>query len=118
MVQRMGTPLGPGRDTQKILKRFRNMRDTQYWLAHNTFLVDEVAIRLHHRLVSKIHGFPNGNGRHARMLADVIAVKYGQPEFTWGKANLGEARAQYLAALRAMDADPDNVQPLLQFARS
>ena len=110
--------LNIGCDPAYIRPEIRKLLDdTQYWLAHNTFLVDEVAIRLHHRLVSKIHGFPNGNGRHARMLADVIAVKYGQPEFTWGKANLGEARAQYLTALRAMDGDPNNVQPLLQFAR-
>jgi fido (protein-threonine AMPylation protein) len=66
--------------------------------------------------------FPNGNGRHARMMTDVLAVKFSQPEFTWGAGvNLvaeGNARAQHLAALRALDANENDVQLLLDFARS
>ena len=79
-------------------------------------------IRFHHQLVSKIHPFANGNGRHARMITDVIAVKNGQEEFSWGAgANLvteGRARAAYLAALRALDANENDVKSLLEFARS
>jgi Fic family protein len=79
-------------------------------------------IRFHHQLVSKIHPFANGNGRHARMITDVIAVKHGQAEFSWGTgANLveqGRARAAYLAALRALDANENDVKSLLEFARS
>ena len=79
-------------------------------------------IRFHHQLVSKIHPFANGNGRHARMITDVIAVKNGQAEFSWGAgANLvaeGRARAAYLAALRALDANENDVKSLLEFARS
>jgi Fic family protein len=86
------------------------------------FPVDECLIRFHHQLVSKIHPFPNGNGRHARMMTDVIAVKFGRPEFTWGAAeNLvaeTTARAGYLAALRTLDANDNDVRPLLDFARS
>ena len=56
------------------------------------------------------------------MMTDVLAVKYGQPEFTWGAAaNLvaeGDARAQYLAALCALDANENDVKALLHFARS
>jgi Fic-DOC domain mobile mystery protein B len=92
--------------------------DVRYWIENNTYPPDEIAIRLHHRLVL-IHPFPNGNGRHARLIADVIAMKLGRPAFTWGSANLvkeGEARTRYLEAIRA--ADNGDIQPLLKFARS
>jgi len=60
-------------------------------------------IRFHHQLVSKIHPFANGNGRHARMITDVIAVKNGQEEFSWGAgANLvAEGRARRLSGCAA-----------------
>jgi len=35
--------------------------DAKFWVEHQTFLPDEIAIRFKHRLVS-IHCFPNGNG--------------------------------------------------------
>jgi Fic-DOC domain mobile mystery protein B len=92
--------------------------DVRYWIQNATFEPDETAVRLHHRLVV-IHLFPNGNGRHARLMADALAVKLGQPTFTWGSATLigaGDARAGYLAALRM--ADGGDVRPLLAFARS
>jgi Fic-DOC domain mobile mystery protein B len=92
--------------------------DTRYWIENGTYLPDEIAVRFHHRLVF-IHPFPNGNGRHARLIADIIAVKLGRPAFTWGSANLvkeGEARTTYLEAIRA--ADDGDIQPLLNFARS
>jgi Fic-DOC domain mobile mystery protein B len=105
--------------TQRIAQLLGN---AQYWLDNNTFPVDESAIRFHHQLVSKIHPFANGNGRHARMITDVVAVKHGRPEFTWGSGqNLvqeRDARSQYLAALRALDANDNDVKPLLDFARS
>ena len=46
--------------------------DARYWLEHRTFPPDEIAIRFHHRLVF-IHPFANGNGRHGRLMADVLA---------------------------------------------
>jgi hypothetical protein len=56
------------------------------------------------------------------MIADVAAVKLGQQEFTWsaGKDLVaeGDARTAYLAALRALDANENDVKPLLDFARS
>jgi Fic-DOC domain mobile mystery protein B len=92
--------------------------DTRYWIENGTHLTDEIAVRFHHRLVF-IHPFPNGNGRHARLIVDIIAMKLGRPAFTWGSANLvkeGEARTTYLEAIRA--ADDGDIQPLLNFARS
>jgi Fic-DOC domain mobile mystery protein B len=87
-------------------------------LLDGTFSPDDIAVRFHHRLVA-IHPFPNGNGRHARLMADVLVMKLGHPAFTWGSIDLvkpGEARARYLDAIRA--ADNGDVQPLLEFARS
>ncbi|HYW99915.1 MAG TPA: mobile mystery protein B [Candidatus Elarobacter sp.] len=95
--------------------------DAQYWIEHKTFTLDEIAVRFHHRLVGQIHAFPNGNGRHARMLADVIVEKNGAARFTWGRANLvevGPTRDAYLGALHALDDDGNDIQPLLTFARS
>jgi len=80
----------------------------------------ELAVRFHHRLVS-IHLFPSGNGRHARLAADVVVVSLGRPRFSWGSGgHLAEApgmRHRYLAALRAADRDRA-YEPLLEFARS
>ena len=95
--------------------------DAQFWIGNKTFTLDEIAVRFHHRLVGQIHAFPNGNGRHARMLADVIVEKNGGTRFTWGQANLvevGPTRNTYLGALRALDDNDNNVKPLLAFVRS
>jgi len=92
--------------------------NVRYWIENNTYSTDEIAVRFHHRLVF-VHPFPNGNGRHARLMGDVLAMKLGRPAFTWGSANLikeGEARTRYLEAIRA--ADDGDIQPLLNFARS
>ena len=92
--------------------------DVRYWLQNSTYAPDEIAVRFHHRLVL-IHPFPNGNGRHARLMADVLVMKLGRPAFSWGSANLvreGEARTKYLEAIRA--ADQGDIQLLLKFSRS
>jgi Fic-DOC domain mobile mystery protein B len=92
--------------------------DARFWIENATYTPDEIAVRFHHRLVW-IHPFPNGNGRHARMAADLLAVSLSRPRFTWGSANLVEAaatRAAYVAALKA--ADNHDIAPLLAFARS
>ena len=81
--------------------------------------LDEFAIRFKHRLVS-IHCFPNGNGRHSRMIADIIVEKiFQQPVFSWGSKNLSdekESREKYLLALRK--ADKGDIDLLLKFAKS
>ena len=91
--------------------------DVRFWLEMRTYPADEIAVRFHHRLVV-IHPFPNGNGRHARMVADVFVMKLGRPALTWGARDLvnpGEARARYLQALRA--ADNGDMKLLISFAR-
>lgn len=93
--------------------------DTVYWLEHDTYGVAELAVIFHHRLV-KIHLFPNGNGRHARLFADVIVAKYGGEKLTWGsKAELAapdNIRNRYVAALR--EADAGSYDSLISFAKS
>ena len=97
--------------------------DVRYQVAHATYSPDEIAVRFHHRLVV-IHPFPNGNGRHARMMADLLAARLGQPRFSWGSRSLTNAsqisatdsRHRYIAALQAADAR--DYAPLLAFARS
>lgn len=92
--------------------------DTKYWIEHETYSPDEIAARFHHRMVL-IHPFPNGNGRHARLIADVLLVDVLRREpFTWGKTDLntaGNVRDAYIAALRA--ADNHDYNPLLDFVR-
>lgn len=91
--------------------------DAQYWIDHRVHPADEIALRFHHRLVF-IHPFANGNGRHARLAADILALKLGQPAFPWG-AKTGEPsviRQDYLEALR--QADNQDFAALFRFARS
>lgn len=92
--------------------------DTCYWVGNKTYPPDELAVRFHHRLVF-IHPFPNGNGRHSRLAADMLVMKLGKPRFTWGGGSLvtvSELRNRYVAALQ--EADRHNIEPLLIFARS
>lgn len=92
--------------------------DCCYWIENGTYAPDETATRFHHRLVL-IHPFPNGNGRHARLAADLLLTALGRPRFTWGCVNLvdvGETRKAYVDALRA--ADGHDIGPLLVFVRS
>jgi Fic-DOC domain mobile mystery protein B len=92
--------------------------DARYWRENGTYRPDELAIRFHHRLVW-IHPFPNGNGRHARLMADLIVQQAGRPPFSWGGASLvqtSELRSAYLGALRR--TDDGDLDALLRFSRS
>jgi Fic-DOC domain mobile mystery protein B len=92
--------------------------DVRYWVEHETYPPDEIAVRLHHRLTA-IHPWPNGNGRHARLMADLLIQRLGGEVFTWGGGTLSdvdELRTRYVAALKA--ADNHDIGPLLEFARS
>ena len=70
-----------------------------------------------------VHPFPNGNGRHARLMADLLVVKLGGERFSWGSvgatasiADAGLLRSPYVDALRR--ADRHDLVPLIAFARS
>lgn len=93
--------------------------DAQLWYENSVFKPDELAIRFKHRLVS-IHCFPNGNGRHSRLVADVIIEKvFGLNVFSWGSENLSNSsgqRDEYIRSVKA--ADREDFEPLMVFARS
>lgn len=95
------------------------LEDTKYWIENNTYSPDEIAIRFKHRIVS-IHCFPNGNGRHSRMMADIIMESiFDEDLFTWHQSNMvkaNETRKEYINALR--EADNGNVKPLIEFAKN
>ncbi len=90
--------------------------DARFWVDNGTYEPSEAAVRLHHRLVF-IHLFPNGNGRHARILADALLTKtFKQAPIDWAGGYdleaMNERRKQYIQALRA--ADGGNIEPLLR----
>jgi len=94
------------------------LNDCKYWIENNIFSPDEIAIRLKHRIV-KIHPFTNGNGRHSRLFADIMAQHvFDRPVFTWGSQKIdttNRLRSDYLQAL--FQADSENFKPLIEFAR-
>jgi Fic-DOC domain mobile mystery protein B len=103
----------------QIAEQVRILCDnTRYQVEHASIEPDRLAAEFHHRLVA-IHPFPNGNGRHARLMTDVLLRSLGREPFSWGGADLenaGEIRMRYLEALRA--AAGGDIEPLMRFARS
>ena len=93
--------------------------DSIFWINNETYSAEEIAVRFKHRIVS-IHCFPNGNGRHSRLMADIIINKiYNHQLFRWGAGDLvhqGDTRSAYLKAVKA--ADDENFEQLLKFALS
>lgn len=93
--------------------------DARFWVENGTFPEDELCVRVHHRLVA-IHPFPNCNGRHARLAADLLRVGLGGAPLDWGRAavargiDVADLRSRYIASLRAADAG--EISHLLAFA--
>lgn len=91
--------------------------DACYWAEHDVYPPLEAAARFHHRMV-QIHPFPNGNGRHARVAADILLEEvYEHPPIEWASGFDLQAdnarRNAYIVALRA--ADGGDFEPLLEF---
>jgi Fic-DOC domain mobile mystery protein B len=108
-----------GVDWTQIAVALKNLLDnTRYQIENKTMPIDEIVVRFHHQLVL-IHAFPNGNGRHARLIADALIINLGGEKFSWGSNSSNTTpsltRQRYLLALRA--ADNHDIAPLLQFAR-
>ncbi len=73
----------------------------------------EQAARLHYRAVW-IHPFWNGNGRWARLLANIWIGRHKSPLIVWPEVRIGQEspiRNAYLNALK--DADEGDFDPLL-----
>jgi Fic-DOC domain mobile mystery protein B len=110
----LGVPYSRVRVSVKVL-----LGDCFHWLNQKSHSDEEIAILFKHRIVS-IHCFSNGNGRHSRLMADVIISHlFSKPVFSWNRNNLvekGEGRTNYLSAINA--ADMGDIQPLIDFANS
>lgn len=81
--------------------------DVRAWIEYRSYPPREMALRFHHRLV-RIHLFANGNGRHARIAADVLLQQLGEARIDWlpGDQPLQQAgalRTAYIEALRSAD---------------
>lgn len=95
-----------GQEWTQISMVLRQLLDNTHWqIEHHITPLHEVAVRFHHALVL-IHPFPNGNGRHSRLMADLLQRSLGLPDLTWG-ADLalakGDVRTAYLSTLRSAD---------------
>jgi len=97
-------------------------KNTLYWIEHQTYSWDELGARFHHKLTF-IHPFANGNGRHARLLTDLVLTSYDQQPFSWGSLKSksaieteGPIRDEYLASLK--EADGNKFERLISFVRS
>ena len=92
--------------------------DMKYWFNNETYPPREAVVRFHHRLTA-VHPFPNGNGRHARIMADALLIKlYKLPAIDWAGghdlASMNSRRKAYIQALQA--ADRGDYGPLFAFA--
>jgi len=93
------------------------MNNARYWAEHQTYPASQAAVRFHHRLF-QIHPFPNGNGRHARIMTDAVLTRvYKTKPIDWAGGydlqKIGERRATYIDALKA--ADQGDMKHLMHF---
>ena len=114
------TECSPGWEARRIAEGVTMfLDDAEGWIRFSTYPIHEAAVRLHHRLIA-VRPWSNGNGRHARLLADIVVASLGEDPLTWGlgsdPAGSRPARTRYVDALRA--ADSGEMAPLIEFARS
>lgn len=105
---------------EQIFEKLKLLFDnTHFWIQNHTYPFDEIGVRFHHQLVA-IHPFPNGNGRHARLMTDILLKRNKHKPFTWGKADLcgprSRVRKEYIESLKL--ADQKDFKKLLKFVRS
>jgi len=108
-----------GTDWYHIPQEFQLLLDDlTYWIKNQSFDWKEIGTRFHHRIV-KIHLFPNGNGRHARIAVDSLYAQHNidlAPVWNRDTHNLdknGKIREKYISSLR--DADKNNYGALNKF---
>lgn len=112
------SPVRPEQISEQLSNLVANVREQHAHSDRSAESLDELALRFHHQLV-RIHPWPNGNGRHARLATDLLLRKWGRPRFTWGSGRRlagGEIRSAYIGALKS--ADGGDYRPLRAFVRS
>ncbi len=104
---------------EQVGMRMKNaLDDAKYWIENKIYPIDEICLRVH-RVLVWIHPFPNGNGRHTRIICDELRRSFAQKAFTWGRStdnlvNANEIRKNYIDALR--QADKGDFGSLMNFA--
>lgn len=96
-----------------IMAMYQLGDDLKFWAANWKY--QDTATKLHHALV-KIHPFPNGNGRWARLATDIWLLKNAHEPPKWGgggEASTGDARDEYISALK--EADGGSYERLKRF---
>lgn len=90
-------------------------RDIEYWRSGQWADGFEQGVHIHHRAV-KIHPFEDGNGRWARLLANIWLKQNGLPIISWPDigplASKSQTRRQYIQAIKI--ADKGNLVPLIK----
>jgi Fic-DOC domain mobile mystery protein B len=115
------TPRTLGVDAYRIPEGVRNtIDDARCWMENRTYPIREIAIRLHYQLVF-IHPWANGNGRHARLMADCLIAAADEAPLSWGGKpesllGAGNLRRTYIQAMQVADAQQD-FGPLFKFCR-
>lgn len=91
--------------------------NARFWVERAEWSPAEIAVRIHHEL-ARVHAFPNGNGRHARAMADILLMRhYKRDALAWGRdvlTGLEADRGDYIQAMRAADAG--DFAPIIDFA--
>lgn len=115
--QKRRTNKSIGIDKSEIEVELRKLIDDYSFWTRSRMGSQRVAVRLHHRLV-QIHPFENGNGRWARMVANIYLRQNNERMIQWPEEELyikSTFREEYVDALR--DADEQNYQPLMEMHR-
>ena len=91
---------------EQVQTDFYNLfADIHYWQESDITILEQAAT-LHHRAV-KIHPFENGNGRWARLLANIWLQQRGHPITRWPETGLAgnesPIRPEYIGALQQAD---------------
>lgn len=108
MYRKRETSIGVAPEQISVLTE-QLLGNTLYQISEPSEDLKVVIARFHHQLVS-IHLFPNGNGRHARFVCNILATALSQDSPTWGANTLiagQSSRQKYLLALRKADATGD-----------
>jgi Fic-DOC domain mobile mystery protein B len=90
------------------------VNDLAYWEEQGTYSLTEQAVRPHYRSVH-IHPFANGNGRWARMLANIWLFQHSGAITQWPETLTGKespVRREYIQHLQA--ADSGDLVPLIE----
>lgn len=100
--------------SKELKQLFNNIK---FWIESESYDPDEITIRFIHRLM-QIQCFPDGNARHAKLMADIVIEHvFNGDIFTWGESlnNPKLQREKFLDALKK--ADKGKMEDLIKFAR-